>query len=117
MYSGSLFWNELIPRILTVLRDPGDPLASTVTPGTAASSRCSTLAVVGRITVSVLTLATAPVMSARRCSVYPVTVTSSRYATGSIVTSILERPFTSCETRRRPTSENVSTASGAAVNE
>ena len=28
MYSGSLFWNELTPRIRTVLREPGEPLAS-----------------------------------------------------------------------------------------
>src|ERR1051325_638954 len=29
MYSGSLFWNELTPRILTVLREPGEPLQHT----------------------------------------------------------------------------------------
>src|SRR5207247_1128612 len=46
MYSGSLFWNEVMPRIRTVLREPGEPLASTVTPDTLPSSRCSTLVVV-----------------------------------------------------------------------
>jgi hypothetical protein len=73
-----LFWNELTPRMRSVLRDPGEPLFSTVTPGVAAASRCSTLALVSRFIVSIGTLATAPVMSPRRCSVYEVTTTSSR---------------------------------------
>jgi hypothetical protein len=66
MYSGSLSWNELMPRIRTVLRDPGEPLDSTVTPGTRPSSRCSTLADVCLSVLSRLTLEMAPVMSARR---------------------------------------------------
>ncbi len=78
MYSGSLFWNELMPRIRTVLREPGEPLVATVMPGTVASSFLRTLAAVSRFAASTFMLATAPVMSARRCSVYAVTTTSSR---------------------------------------
>src|SRR2546430_4701795 len=43
MNSGSLFWNDVMPRIRTVLREPGEPPASTVTPATRPSSFCSTL--------------------------------------------------------------------------
>ncbi len=67
MYKGSLFWNELMPRTRTVLREPGEPLFSTVTPETRPSSRWSTLADVCFCAFSTLTLATAPVMSPRRC--------------------------------------------------
>ena len=67
MNSGSLFWNELTPRILTVLRDPGEPPASIVTPATRPSSFCSTLADVCRVTLPRSTVATEPVMSVRFC--------------------------------------------------
>src|SRR5256885_5141121 len=72
MYSGSLFWNEVMPRIRTVVREPGEPLASTVTPETLPSSRCSTLVVVCFWRFSTSTVPTAPVISDRRCDVYPV---------------------------------------------
>ena len=88
----------------TVLRDPGEPLASTVTPGTETSSRWSTLALVCLSTVSILALATAPVMSARRCSPYAVTTISSRKAMGAIVTLIVERPAIVSWTPRWPSS-------------
>src|SRR2546422_5941889 len=65
MYSGSLFWNEVMPRIRTVLREPGEPLASTVTPDTLPSSRCSTLVVVCFWRLSTSTVPTAPVISDR----------------------------------------------------
>jgi hypothetical protein len=68
MYSGSLFWNELMPRMRTVLRPPGEPLLYTVTPDTLASRRCSTLALVCRSAAATFTLATAPVISPRVCS-------------------------------------------------
>src|SRR5256885_10382121 len=71
MYSGSLFWNEVMPRIRTVVREPGEPLASTVTPETLPSSRCSTLVVVCFWRFSTSTVPTAPVISDRRCDVYP----------------------------------------------
>src|SRR5437773_1579469 len=80
MYSGSLFWNEVMPRIRTVLREPGEPLASTVTPDTLPSSRCSTLVVVCFWRLSTSTVPTAPVISDRRCDVYPVTTTSGNTA-------------------------------------
>src|SRR5688500_10143356 len=117
MYRGSLFWNELIPRILTVLREPGEPLATTVTPGTVASRRCRTLAPVWRSIDSTLTLDTAPVMSPRRCSVYAVTTTSSRNATGSILTLIVPRPAMGVSKARWPTTVKLRTASGGALME
>jgi hypothetical protein len=43
-----LFWNEVTPRILTLVRDPGEPLEATVTPDVVASRRLSTLAEVWR---------------------------------------------------------------------
>ena len=69
MYSGSLFWNELTPRMRTVVREPGEPLFSTVTPGTRPSRRWSTLVDVCCSAASTFTLPTAPVMSARRWAV------------------------------------------------
>src|SRR3989475_11732657 len=93
MYSGSLFWNEVMPRIRTVLREPGEPLASTVTPDTLPSSRCSTLVVVCFWRLSTSTVPTAPVISDRRCDVYPVTTTSGNTAMArSSATFIVVRP-------------------------
>ena len=66
MYSGSLSWNELTPRMRIVEREPGEPLELTVSPGTRPSSRCSMLVDVCRFALSRFTLETAPVMSARR---------------------------------------------------
>src|SRR6266480_3510166 len=95
MYSGSLFWNEVMPRIRTVLREPGEPLASTVTPETLPSSRCSTLVVVCFWRFSTSTVPTAPVISDRRCDVYPVTTTSGNTAMArSSETFIVVRPAT-----------------------
>src|SRR5438034_8877359 len=95
MYSGSLFWNEVMPRIRTVLREPGEPLASTVTPDTLPSSRCSTLVEVCFWRFSTSTVPTAPVISDRRCDVYPVTTTSGNTAMArSSETFIVVRPAT-----------------------
>src|SRR6266550_3481058 len=60
MYKGSLFWKELTPRMRTVLRPPGEPPFSTVTPETRPSRRWSTLADVCFCAFSTLTLDTAP---------------------------------------------------------
>ena len=101
MYRGSLSWNELTPRMRTVLRAPGEPLELTVTPGTRPSSRCSTLADVCLSTFSRLGEETAPVMSARRWLVYPVTTTScSIVGACSSATSIVAWPFTGCSLPR-----------------
>ncbi len=81
-----------MPRMRTVLREPGAPPSSTVTPGTRPSSRCSTLVEVCCCVPSTFTLETEPVMSARRCAVYPVTITGSSTATAdSSATSICGR--------------------------
>ncbi len=113
-----MFWNELIPRMRTVLREPGEPLASTVTPATRPSSRLSTLAEVSLSRLSVSTLDTAPVMSARRWVVYPVTMTSSSTATArSKMTSRVVRPAISSPSARYPMSVKINTPSAGAVKE
>ena len=91
MYRGSLSWNELTPRMRTVVRDPGEPLELTVTPGTRPSSRCSTLA---DVCLSVLLRSTeemALVISPRRWLVYPVTTTSDSIvgACSSVTSSVV----------------------------
>src|SRR5436853_1390957 len=118
MYSGSLFWNELTPRIRTVVREPGDPLFSTVTPATWPSSRWSTLVEVCWAMLATSTLDSAPVMSCRRCVVYPVTTTSGSTVTArSMTTSTLVRPPTLTPTPRYPMRANTNTASVGAVSE
>src|ERR687895_2855648 len=101
----------------TVLRDPGEPLALTVTPATLASSFWSTLAAVCLLAASRSTVATAPVTSARRCSVYAVTTTSANRATASIVTSILVRPAIGVCTARRPRRVKLNVPFVGAINE
>jgi hypothetical protein len=111
-----LFWNELTPRMRMVLRPPGEPLFSTRTPETAASSRCSTLADVCRSAASRFTLATAPVMLPRSCSSeYAVTTTCSRSARRSMRTSTVVRPLTASCTGRWPMRVKLSVPFAGAV--
>ena len=116
MYSGSLFWNEPTPRMRTVEREPGEPLAFTVTPATCPSMRCSTLVVVVLFASWRLTLETAPVMSCRRWVVYPVTTISCKtVGAASIVTSMVPCPPTGFSVPRNPIMANVRTASAGAT--
>ena len=102
----------------TVLRDPGEPLDVTVTPGTCPSSRCSTLVVLCFSMFPVLTIDTAPMMSARFCGVYPVTTTSGNTAMAfSSATSMLVLPPMLCAISRSPIRANVRTPSEGAVRE